>query len=74
VIIIPALIFGNAGALIPPQASRELGAFNAALAVGYLAAALRPARARSAMRLVAPATAQLVLLAITGCALRLWVP
>ncbi|HEY0575546.1 MAG TPA: zf-HC2 domain-containing protein [Pseudonocardia sp.] len=69
VIVIPALILGDAGALIPPQASRELGAFNAALAVGYLAVALRPARARGALLLVAPATALLVVLAIIGSAL-----
>jgi predicted anti-sigma-YlaC factor YlaD len=43
VIIIPALFLGDADALVPPQASRELGAFNVALAVGFLAAALRPA-------------------------------
>ena len=69
VIVIPALILGDAGALIPPQASRELGAFNAALAVGYLAVALRPTRARGALLLVAPATALLVILAIIGSAL-----
>jgi lipopolysaccharide export LptBFGC system permease protein LptF len=37
--------------------------------VGYLAVALRPARARGALLLVAPATALLVVLAIIGSAL-----
>ncbi|MDT7750261.1 MAG: hypothetical protein QOD96_3923, partial [Pseudonocardiales bacterium] len=69
VIIIPALILGDAGAGVPVQASHELGAFNLALAVGFLGAALRPARARGALLLVAPATALLVVLAIIDSAL-----
>jgi predicted anti-sigma-YlaC factor YlaD len=69
VIIIPALLLGDAGALVPPQASRELGAFNVALAVGFLAAALRPTRARGALLLVAPAAALLVVVAIIGSVL-----
>jgi len=64
VIVIPALILGDAGAQVPPHASRELGAFNVALAVGFLVTALRPARARGALLLVAPATALLVALGI----------
>jgi predicted anti-sigma-YlaC factor YlaD len=69
VIIFPALILGDAGALVPAHAARELGAFNVALAVGYLAAALRPARARGALLLAVPATALLVVLAIVDSAL-----
>jgi predicted anti-sigma-YlaC factor YlaD len=69
VIVIPALILGDAGAGVPVQASRELGAFNLALAVGYLAAALRPTRARGALPLVGAATALLVILAIIDSAL-----
>jgi predicted anti-sigma-YlaC factor YlaD len=69
VIVIPALILGDAGAGVPVQASRELGAFNLALAVGYLAAALRPTRARGALPLVGAATALLVVLAIIDSAL-----
>jgi predicted anti-sigma-YlaC factor YlaD len=68
-ISIPALILGQAGALVPAQAAHELGAFNLALAVGFVGAALRPARARGALWLVAPATALLVLLAIVDSAL-----
>src|SRR5882757_10811101 len=69
VIVIPALILGDAGALVPPHASRELGAFNVALAVGYLVAALRPSRARGALPLVAAATGLLVVLAFIDSAL-----
>jgi predicted anti-sigma-YlaC factor YlaD len=69
VIVIPALILGDAGVGVPVQASRELGAFNLALAVGYLAAALRPTRARGALPLVGAATALLVVLAIIDSAL-----
>jgi predicted anti-sigma-YlaC factor YlaD len=68
-IIIPALILGDAGAGVPVQASHELGAFNLALAVGFLAAALRPARARGALPLVGAATGLLVALAIIGSVL-----
>lgn len=69
VIIIPALILGDAGAGVPVQASHELGAFNLALAVGFLAAALRPARARGTLPLVGAATGLLVVLAIIGSVL-----
>lgn len=69
VIIVPALILGDAGALVPPHASRELGAFNVALAVGYVVAALRPSRARGALPLVAAATGLLVVLAFIDSAL-----
>jgi len=68
-IIFPALILGQAGALVPAHAARELGAFNVALAVGYLAAALRPSRARGALLLAVPSTALLVVLAIVDTAL-----
>jgi predicted anti-sigma-YlaC factor YlaD len=69
VIIIPALILGDAGAGVPVQASHELGAFNLALAVGFLAAALRPARARGTLPLVGAATGLLVVLAIIDSAM-----
>jgi predicted anti-sigma-YlaC factor YlaD len=68
VIVLPALFLGNAGVGVPPHASRELGAFNLALAVGFAAAALRPARARGMLPLVGVATAVLVLLAFIDAA------
>lgn len=68
VIVVPALVLGQAGIGIPPHASRELGAFNLALAVGFAAAALRPARARGMLPLVGAATAALVVLAFIDAA------
>jgi predicted anti-sigma-YlaC factor YlaD len=68
VIILPALFLGDAGAGVPPHASRELGAFNLALAVGFAAAALRPARARGMLPLVGAATGALVVLSIVDTA------
>lgn len=61
--VFPALIMGNAGLLVPPRASRELGAFNLALAVGFLAASLRSSLARGTLPLVIPAVGLLVVLA-----------
>jgi predicted anti-sigma-YlaC factor YlaD len=58
------LVLGQAGIGVPPNASRELAAFNLALAVGFAATALRPARARGMLPLVGVATAALVLLAV----------
>jgi predicted anti-sigma-YlaC factor YlaD len=46
VLIVPALVFGNAGGGTPVHSSHELGAFNLALAVGFAVAALRPSLAR----------------------------
>ena len=63
VIIIPALVLGQAGPLVPPHASRELGAFNLALSVGFLAAALRPTRARGMLAVIGAATTALIVLA-----------
>ncbi|HEY2057431.1 MAG TPA: zf-HC2 domain-containing protein [Amycolatopsis sp.] len=68
VIILPALFLGDAGAGVPPHASRELGAFNLALAVGFAAASLRPARARGMLPLVGVATGALVVLSIVDTA------
>jgi predicted anti-sigma-YlaC factor YlaD len=51
VIFVPALI-GRAGPQVPPNASHELGVFNLALAVGLLAAVIRPAWARAMLPLV----------------------
>jgi predicted anti-sigma-YlaC factor YlaD len=62
-ITIPALVLGNAGIGVPLQASRELGAFNLALAVGFAAAAFRPVLARGMLPLVGAATAGLLVLA-----------
>jgi predicted anti-sigma-YlaC factor YlaD len=62
VIIIPALVLGHAGVGVPPQAARELGAFNLALAVGFVVAALRPGHARGMLPLVGTATACLIVL------------
>lgn len=63
VVIIPALVLGNAGSGVPLHASRELGAFNLALAVGFAAAAVRPALARGMLPLMGAANAGLVALA-----------
>jgi predicted anti-sigma-YlaC factor YlaD len=68
VILLPSLVMGHAGVGIPPHAARELGAFNLALAVGFAAAALRPAHARGMLPLVGVATSALVLLAIIDTA------
>jgi predicted anti-sigma-YlaC factor YlaD len=68
VIIVPALVLGDAGMGVPPHASRELGAFNLALAVGFAVAALRPVYARGMQPLVGVATACLVVLAGVGTA------
>jgi predicted anti-sigma-YlaC factor YlaD len=68
VIVLPAFLLGQAGIGVPPHAAHELGAFNLALAVGFAAAALRPARARGMLPLVGVATAALVLLAIVDTA------
>jgi predicted anti-sigma-YlaC factor YlaD len=64
VIVFSVLVLGQAGIGVPPNASRELAAFNFALAVGFAAAALRPARARGMLPLVGVATAALVVLAV----------
>jgi predicted anti-sigma-YlaC factor YlaD len=66
-IILPAFI-GHAGAGVPPHASRELGAFNLALAAGFLAAAVRPALVRGMTLLVGTATATLLLLSVVDSA------
>jgi predicted anti-sigma-YlaC factor YlaD len=62
VLSIPALVLGHIGIGVPPQAARDLGAFNLALAVGFAAAALRPALARGMLPLVDAATLCLVTL------------
>jgi predicted anti-sigma-YlaC factor YlaD len=62
VAVIPALVLGNGGIGVPPHASRELGAFNLALAVGFAVAAMRPLLARGMLPLVGAATAALIVL------------
>ena len=62
VVIIPALVLGHAGIGVPAHAARELGAFNLALAVGFAAAALRPAHASGMRPLVGAATVCLIML------------
>jgi predicted anti-sigma-YlaC factor YlaD len=69
VIIIPALVLGRAGVGVPPQAARELGAFNLALAVGFVVAALRPGHARGMLPLVGTATACLIVLSAINTAI-----
>jgi predicted anti-sigma-YlaC factor YlaD len=59
-ITVPALVLGDAGVGVPLHASRELGAFNLALAVGFVLAALRPKLARGMLPLVAVATFGLI--------------
>lgn len=68
VLLLPSLVLGHAGIGIPLHASRELGAFNLALAVGFAAAAQRPVRARGMLSVVGAATAALVLLAVVDSA------
>lgn len=69
VLIVPALVFGNAGGGTPVQASHELGAFNLALAVGFIVAALRPSLARGMLPLAGVASATLFVLAFVDSAL-----
>jgi predicted anti-sigma-YlaC factor YlaD len=59
-ISIPALVLGHGGIGVPPQAARDLGVFNLALAVGFAAAALRPSLARGMLPLVGAATVCLI--------------
>jgi predicted anti-sigma-YlaC factor YlaD len=69
VIIVPALVLGQAGLDVPPHASRELGAFNLALSVGFLVAAARPARAKGMLALIGAATGALLLLSVVDSGL-----
>jgi predicted anti-sigma-YlaC factor YlaD len=68
-IIIPALVLGNAGGGTPVHASHELGAFNLALAVGFVMATIRPSLARGMLPVAGVASAALVVLAIVDSAL-----
>ncbi|HYZ53521.1 MAG TPA: zf-HC2 domain-containing protein [Streptosporangiaceae bacterium] len=69
-LIVPALLFGNAGGGTPVHASHELGAFNLALAVGFAVAAVRPALARGMLPLAGIAAAALTVLSLVDSALR----
>jgi len=66
-IIVPALV-GRAAGDVPLHASRELGSFNLALAVGLLAAAARPAWAKAMLPLVGVAAAFLALFSLVDSA------
>jgi predicted anti-sigma-YlaC factor YlaD len=68
VIIIPALVLGQAGAGVPTHVARELGAFNLALAVGFAVTALRPEHARGMRPLVGAATMCLIALSVIDTA------
>jgi predicted anti-sigma-YlaC factor YlaD len=70
VLIVPALLFGNAGGGTPVHASHELGAFDLALAVGFAVAAVRPALARGMLPLAGAAAAALAVLSVADSALR----
>lgn len=61
-VVVPALVLGDAGPGVPVHAARELGAFNLALALGLVAAAVRPALARGVLYPVAAASGLLVVL------------
>jgi predicted anti-sigma-YlaC factor YlaD len=67
VIIIPAIL-GHAGGGTPIHSSRELGVFNLALAVGFAAAALRPALARGMLPVAGFASAALIVLSLVDSA------
>jgi predicted anti-sigma-YlaC factor YlaD len=69
VIIVPALLLGNAGGGAPVHASHELGAFELALAAGFAAAAMRPALARAMLPLAGVAAVTLAVLAFVDSAL-----
>jgi predicted anti-sigma-YlaC factor YlaD len=69
VIIVPALLLGNAGGGAPVHASHELGAFELALAAGFALAAVRPALARGMLPLAGVATVTLAVLAFVDSAL-----
>jgi predicted anti-sigma-YlaC factor YlaD len=69
VFILPALIFGHAGAGASVHASHELGAFELAMTVGFIVAAFRPSLARGILPLVAVATGTLIILAVVDSAL-----
>ncbi len=56
---VPALLFGH-DHIAPVHVAHELGSFDLALAVGFLVAAIRPARAAGMTALVGVATAALV--------------
>jgi predicted anti-sigma-YlaC factor YlaD len=68
-LIIPALVFGNAGGGAPVHASHELGVFNLALAAGFAVAAVRPALARGMLPLAGVAAAALTVFSFVDSAL-----
>jgi predicted anti-sigma-YlaC factor YlaD len=68
VLIVPSLVLGNAGAGASVHASHELGAFELAVAVGFVLAAVRPSFARGMLPLVAVASATLIVLAFVDTA------
>jgi predicted anti-sigma-YlaC factor YlaD len=68
VVIIPALM-GHAGGGTPIHSSRELGAFNLTLAVGFAIAALRPALARGMVPVAGFASVALIILSLVDSAL-----
>lgn len=69
VFILPALILGHAGGGAPVHASHELGAFELAIAVGFVVAAFRPSLARGILPLVGVASGTLFILAAVDSAL-----
>jgi predicted anti-sigma-YlaC factor YlaD len=69
VFILPCLIFGHAGAGTPVHASHELGAFELAVTVGFVAAAFRPSLARGILPLVGVASGTLIILAVVDSVL-----
>jgi predicted anti-sigma-YlaC factor YlaD len=67
--IIPSLLLGNAGGGAPVHASHELGAFELALAVGFLLAAFRPSLAKGMLPLAGVVSGTLIVLAFVDSAL-----
>lgn len=63
-VVVPVLVLGAAGADVPVHAARELAVFNLALALGLLAAVVRPALARGVLYPVAAASGLLILLSV----------
>lgn len=67
--IVPSLLLGNAGGGAPVHASHELGAFELALAVGFVLAAFRPSLAKGMLPLAGVVSGTLIVLAFVDSAL-----
>jgi predicted anti-sigma-YlaC factor YlaD len=63
-VVVPVLVLGAAGPDVPVHAARELAVFNLALALGLVAAVVRPTLARGVLYPVAAASGLLVVLSV----------